>query len=36
MPREEQMMCESFGQEYRDYMRRSGRLIPRINLENDA
>ena len=36
VPREEQMMCESFGQEYLDYMRRSGRLIPRINLENDA
>jgi protein-S-isoprenylcysteine O-methyltransferase Ste14 len=29
-PREEQMMCESFGQEYRDYMRQTGRLFPRI------
>jgi protein-S-isoprenylcysteine O-methyltransferase Ste14 len=29
-PREEKMMCESFGQEYRDYMSRTGRLIPRI------
>jgi protein-S-isoprenylcysteine O-methyltransferase Ste14 len=28
-PREEQMMCESFGQEYRDYMRQTGRLFPR-------
>ena len=28
-PREEQMMCESFGQEYRDYMQRTGRLFPR-------
>ena len=27
-PREEQMMCDSFGQEYRDYMRRTGRLLP--------
>ena len=30
-PREEQMMCESFGQEYRDYMRQTGRLFPRIH-----
>ena len=29
-PREEQMMCEVFGQEYRDYMRQTGRLFPRI------
>jgi protein-S-isoprenylcysteine O-methyltransferase Ste14 len=29
-PREEQMMCELFGQEYRDYMRQSGRLFPRL------
>jgi protein-S-isoprenylcysteine O-methyltransferase Ste14 len=29
-PREERMMCEFFGQEYRDYMRRTGRLFPRI------
>lgn len=28
-PREEQMMCQTFGQEYRDYMRRTGRLFPR-------
>lgn len=28
-PREEQMMCERFGDEYRDYMRRTGRLFPR-------
>ena len=28
-PREEQMMIEFFGQEYRDYMRQTGRLIPR-------
>jgi len=28
-PREEQMMYEFFGQEYRDYMSRTGRLLPR-------
>src|SRR6266566_8005619 len=36
MPREEQMMCESFGQEYRDYMRQTGRLFPRMHIKNDA
>jgi len=35
-PREEQMMCESFGQEYRDYMRATGRLFPRKQIKNDA
>ena len=29
-PREERMMCEFLGQEYRDYMRRTGRLLPRV------
>jgi protein-S-isoprenylcysteine O-methyltransferase Ste14 len=29
-PREEQMMCNSFGDEYRSYMQRTGRLIPRF------
>jgi protein-S-isoprenylcysteine O-methyltransferase Ste14 len=29
-PREELMMCEFLGQEYRGYMSRTGRLIPRI------
>jgi protein-S-isoprenylcysteine O-methyltransferase Ste14 len=29
-PREEQMMCEFFGQEYRDYMRQTGRLFLRL------
>ena len=29
-PREEHMMCEFFGQEYRDYMRRTGRLFLRL------
>jgi len=28
-PREEQMLCEAFGDEYRDYMRQTGRLFPR-------
>src|SRR5439155_895421 len=35
-PREERMMCESFGQEYQDYMRRTGRLFRRLNVKNDA
>ena len=29
-PREEQMMCKFFGDEYRDYMRQTGRLFPRL------
>jgi protein-S-isoprenylcysteine O-methyltransferase Ste14 len=29
-PREERMMCDGFGQAYRDYMTRTGRLFPRI------
>jgi protein-S-isoprenylcysteine O-methyltransferase Ste14 len=29
-PREEKMMCDFFGQEYRDYMEQTGRLFPRI------
>ena len=29
-PREERMMCEAFGEEYRQYMTRTGRLFPRI------
>jgi protein-S-isoprenylcysteine O-methyltransferase Ste14 len=28
VPQEEQMMLDQFGQEYRDYMARTGRLIP--------
>lgn len=28
-PREEQLMCEEFGDAYRDYARRTGRLFPR-------
>ncbi len=34
-PREEQMMCEFFGQEYRDYIRHTGRVFPRIKVNND-
>ncbi|TXT28096.1 MAG: isoprenylcysteine carboxyl methyltransferase [Planctomycetota bacterium] len=30
-PREEQMMCEFFGDEYRDYMQQTGRLVPRLS-----
>jgi protein-S-isoprenylcysteine O-methyltransferase Ste14 len=29
-PREERMMCEQFGDEYREYMRQTGRLWPRL------
>ena len=29
-PREERMMCEYFGQPYRDYMGQTGRLFPRL------
>jgi protein-S-isoprenylcysteine O-methyltransferase Ste14 len=29
-PREEQMMCQIFGDEYREYMRKTGRLFPRL------
>jgi protein-S-isoprenylcysteine O-methyltransferase Ste14 len=29
-PREERMLCQFLGQEYRDYMRQTGRLLPRV------
>lgn len=29
-PREERMMCDTFGEPYRAYMRRTGRLFPRL------
>jgi protein-S-isoprenylcysteine O-methyltransferase Ste14 len=35
-PREERMMCETFGQEYRDYMRQTGRLFPRMRVKSDG
>jgi protein-S-isoprenylcysteine O-methyltransferase Ste14 len=33
-PREERMMCEFFGEQYRDYMRQTGRLWPRVRKLN--
>jgi protein-S-isoprenylcysteine O-methyltransferase Ste14 len=36
VPREERMMCEFFGQDYRDYMRQSGRVFPASHVKNDA
>jgi protein-S-isoprenylcysteine O-methyltransferase Ste14 len=36
VPREEGMMCELFGQEYRDYMRQTGRLFPRRHVKKDS
>jgi protein-S-isoprenylcysteine O-methyltransferase Ste14 len=30
MPREERLMCEQFGDGYREYVRRTGRLFPRL------
>lgn len=30
IPREEQMMCEFFGQEYQDYRQQTGRFFPRL------
>jgi protein-S-isoprenylcysteine O-methyltransferase Ste14 len=29
VPREEQMMLERFGDEYREYMKRTGRFLPK-------
>jgi protein-S-isoprenylcysteine O-methyltransferase Ste14 len=29
VPKEEQMMLDTFGQEYREYKQRSGRVLPR-------
>jgi len=30
VPREEQMMVEEFGDEYRSYMSQTGRIFPRL------
>jgi len=35
VPHEERMMCEFFGDTYRDYMRQSGRVFPRIRSKGD-
>lgn len=35
-PREERMMCEIFGDEYRHYMRRTGRLLPRLTINRNS
>jgi protein-S-isoprenylcysteine O-methyltransferase Ste14 len=32
-PREERLMCESFGEEYREYMRQTGRLLPLMKVK---
>jgi protein-S-isoprenylcysteine O-methyltransferase Ste14 len=29
-PKEEQMMLDNFGEEYRNYISRTGRIIPRL------
>lgn len=36
VPREEQMMYEQFGEEYRAYMHKTGRLLPRMGGKNSA
>ncbi len=35
-PREEQMMRETFGREYQEYMQQTGRLFPHLHTKNDA
>jgi protein-S-isoprenylcysteine O-methyltransferase Ste14 len=35
-PHEEKMMLECFGDEYREYMRRTGGIVPRIARAQDA
>jgi protein-S-isoprenylcysteine O-methyltransferase Ste14 len=34
--REEEMMLEKFGEDYRSYMQRTGRLLPRLNLGHSS
>ena len=36
IPGEERLMCESFGQEYQNYMHQTGRLFPHMNSKDDA
>jgi protein-S-isoprenylcysteine O-methyltransferase Ste14 len=35
-PREEQLMVETFGNDYRSYMQRTGRLLPRIGIKDSV
>ena len=35
-PKEEQMLLDRFGQEYRDYMGRTGRYLPRLSRRHSA
>jgi protein-S-isoprenylcysteine O-methyltransferase Ste14 len=35
-PREERMMCEFFGEEYQEYMARTGRLVPRFKRRKET
>jgi len=35
IPKEEKMLLEQFGDEYRAYMKRTGRLLPRFHREAD-
>ena len=35
IPKEEQMLLDQFGDEYRAYMKRTGRLLPRFRQETD-
>jgi protein-S-isoprenylcysteine O-methyltransferase Ste14 len=35
-PREERMMCEFFGSDYRSYMQRTGRLLPRVVVREEG
>lgn len=35
VPYEEQMMIEAFGDEYKTYMQRTGRFIPRLGIRSE-
>jgi protein-S-isoprenylcysteine O-methyltransferase Ste14 len=35
IPDEEQMMIDEFGDEYREYMKHSGKLLPRLRTANE-
>ena len=35
-PREEALMCEHFGEDYRHYMGQTGRLLPRLRTNKSA